>query len=594
MYQSRQIYKETFEPEEQRSIEFNEYPELEKYYTSRKKSSEKKPTKIILTEIYSQSKTYMQSNNNFTQCKSYKNINAENKQIIHSNINNSQYNTNDIHNINNMCNDFPPQLNIKKRIYCNSQEKTMKIKDDEDLLENFKYYERRNIRDKSNQKYESITKVIGYGNIIPLKNQKVTQNITNININKNEYKKYQNNSNTENKGTNYLISKTNKTIEKNYMIKKETVAKTQQNIKKEFKKPAQLDNNKRSELIKKYEINKKQEIKTNDYKQYERKKKEEVKNNNNTQIKKYNIQIKKNETQKTTNNLNKYKKTEKKEIKEPIIIKRKENIKQQFTIHSGRYTYKDDISKDIINSRKNYNENSQEKNLKRISIVQTNSTSKSKSATKNKSNVNNETNKNYKVKINTNNKYKKEETTKKAGTNITNKININTNMSNYKRKGNDVNKVQTNIKSNINIKTESYGKIDMSKYKREKKEENEKVNIKEMNKVFESKIKDVKKRNQTPKLKIINFGDNYRFYESKYLLYPDDSCITVHHLRSKNIIEEGDDFNTEELSNFKAYKQKPFTMQKKYDNQINCYSNDVNDDYENEDYYIEQNREYCY
>ena len=175
MYQSRQIYKETFEPEEQRSIEFNEYPELEKYYTSRKKSSEKKPTKIILTEIYSPSKTYMQSNNNFTQCKSYKNINAENKELNHSYINKNQYNTNDINNI---CDDFPPQLNIKKRIYCNSQEKTMKIKDDEDLLENFKYYERRNIRDKSNQKYESITKVIGYGNIIPLKNQKVTQNIT--------------------------------------------------------------------------------------------------------------------------------------------------------------------------------------------------------------------------------------------------------------------------------------------------------------------------------------------------------------------------------------------------------------------------------
>ena len=589
MYQSSKIYKETFEPEEQRSIEFNEYPELEKYYTSRKKSSEKKPTKIILTEIYSPSKTYMQSNNNFTQCKSYKNINAENKEIIHSYINKSQYNTNDIDN---MCDDFQPQLNIKKRIYCNSQEKTMKIKDDEDLLENFKYYERRNIRDKSNQKYESITKVIGYGNIIPLKNKKITQNITNININKNEYKKYQNNSNTENKGTNYLISKTNKTIEKNYMIKKETVAKTQQNIKKEFKKPAQLDNNKRSELIKKYEINKKQEIKTNDYKQYERKKKEEVKNNSNTQIKKYNIQIKKNETQKTTNNLNKYKKTEKKEIKEPIIIKRKENIKQEFTYHSGRYSYKDNITNDIINSRKNYNENSQEKNLKRISIVQT--SSKSKCANKNKTNESKVTNKNYKININTNNKYKKEETTKRTGTNITNKININANMSKYKRKGNENNKVQTNIKSNINNKKESYGKIDINKYKREKKEEKEKVNIKEMNKIFETKIKSDKKRNQTPTLKKINFGDNYRFYESKYLLYPDDSCITVHHLRSKNIIEEGDDFNTEELSNFKAYKQKPFTMQKKYDNQINCYSNDVNDDYENEDYYIEQNREYCY
>jgi hypothetical protein len=379
------------------------------------------------------------------------------------------------------------------------------------------------------------------------------------------------------------------------MIKKETVAKTQQNVKKEFKKPAQLDNNKRSQITKKYELNKKQEIKTNktiDYKQYERKKKEEVKNNNITQTKKYNIQIKKNETQKSVNNLNKYKKTEKKEIKEPIIIKRKENIKQEFTYHSGRYSYKDNITNDIINSRKNYNENSQEKNLKRISIVQT--SSKSKSANKNKTNESKATNKNYKININTNNKYKKEETTKKTGTNITNKININANMSNYKRKGNENNKVQTNIKSNINIKKESYGKIDMNKYKREKKEEKEKVNIKEMNKIFETKIKSDKKRNQTPTLKKINFGDNYRFYESKYLLYPDDSCITVHHLRSKNIIEEGNDFDIGDLSNYKAYKSKPFILEKKYENQINCYSNGVNDDYENEDYYIEQDREYCY
>ena len=134
----------------------------------------------------------------------------------------------------------------------------------------------------------------------------------------------------------------------------------------------------------------------------------------------------------------------------------------------------------------------------------------------------------------------------------------------------------------------------MNKYNREKKEEKEKINIKEMNKIFETKIKNDKKRNQTPTLKKINFGDNYRFYESKYLLYPDDSCITVHHLRSKNIIEEGNDFDIGDLSNYKAYKSKPFILEKKYENQINCYSNGVNDDYENEDYYIEQDREYCY
>ena len=589
MNQSRQIYKGSYGSEEQRSIEFNEYPELEKYYTSRKKS-EKKPTKIILTEIYSPNKTYMKSNNYFNQSKSYKNINGNNEEI-YSYIEKNHYAGN---NINPIYADSPSQLNIKKRIYCNSVEKT-KSKDDKDFLENFKYYERRNIRDNSNQKYESITKVIGYSNLIPLKNQRTTQNVSNTNINLNEFKNYKNNQNNDIKGINYLISKTNKKIEKNYMIKKETVAKNQQNVKKEFKKPAQLDNNTRSQITKKYEITKKQEIKTNktiDYKQYERKKKEEVKNNNITQTKKYNIQIKKNETQKSVNNLNKYKKTEKKEIKEPIIIKRKENIKQEFTYHSGRYSYKDNITNDIINSRKNYNENSQEKNLKRISIVQT--SSKSKSANKNKTNESKVTNKNYKININTNNKYKKEETTKKTGTNITNKININANMSNYKRKGNETNKIQTNIKSNINIKKESYGKIDMNKYKREKKEEKEKVNIKEMNKIFETKIKNDKKRNQTPTLKKINFGDNYRFYESKYLLYPDDSCITVHHLRSKNIIEEGNDFDIGDLSNYKAYKSKPFILEKKYENQINCYSNGVNDDYENEDYYIEQDREYCY
>ena len=56
------------------------------------------------------------------------------------------------------------------------------------------------------------------------------------------------------------------------------------------------------------------------------------------------------------------KKKEIKEVKEPIIIKRKENIKEVFSKRSGRYSYKDNIENDIINSRKNYNSNSKEKN----------------------------------------------------------------------------------------------------------------------------------------------------------------------------------------------------------------------------------------
>ena len=42
MSQERNNYYQSFEQEEQRSIEFTEYPELHRYYSSRMKS-EKKP-----------------------------------------------------------------------------------------------------------------------------------------------------------------------------------------------------------------------------------------------------------------------------------------------------------------------------------------------------------------------------------------------------------------------------------------------------------------------------------------------------------------------------------------------------------------------
>ena len=105
-------------------------------------------------------------------------------------------------------------------------------------------------------------------------------------------------------------------------------------------------------------------------------KKEEIKKDNNPQIKKIETKIKKYEIQNNKSSVNKIK--EKKEFKEPKIIKRKEIIRKEFTLHSGRYEYKDNISNDIINSRKNYNENSVEKNRKIVNIVQSNSKSKSK------------------------------------------------------------------------------------------------------------------------------------------------------------------------------------------------------------------------
>lgn len=573
-----------FEKEEQRSIEFSEYPELHQYYSSRMKS-QKKPTKIILTEIYSPSQE--KENAYFAQTKSFKNVNSSNGQIY------SNYQQNEFHNYNNYGYDdnSSSKVDIRKRIYSNTPEALNRNIDEENCLENFKYYERKNIREKSNPKYESITRVIGYSNLIPVQNQQVVQNRSSLDINLNKFKKYQNKE-TERKvitEKNYIISKTNKKIEQNYRIKKEQTTPSQQIVKKEFKKPSQLDNNKRSQLVKKYEITKKQEIKTktgNDYKQYERKKKEETKKEkeNITQIKKTETKTKKYEVPKKQNIVNKSK--EKKEVKEPQIIKRKENIKKEFTVHSGRYSYKDNIANDIINSRKNYNKNSVEKNLKRITVVQNNSKSKSQGKDKDKKNMTNKTNINK-----TNYKINKEEKTKKISTNINKKINVNPNMSNYKRKINETNKVQgTNIKSKINVQTESYGKIDMSKYKQGNNDMNKMVNMKEMNELFETKIRHI--RNNTPKLKTINFGDNYRFYERKYLQSPDDSCFTVHHLRSQKVKYESGDLDMNELDNIKAYKTKQYLKERRYNNQMNYSMN--NNDYENEDYYYEQDQGYYY
>jgi hypothetical protein len=168
----------------------------------------------------------------------------------------------------------------------------------------------------------------------------------------------------------YIAKNNDKKIEqqKDYRIKKEKTV-IEKNIKKEFKKPINIEKSKRTEIIKKYEIvnNKKPEVKKkveNDYKKYERKKKDETKQE---------IKIKTQSTQ-SKNKTQVQKKTEIKKAKEPIkepkIINSRELIKKEFSVHSGRYSYKENISNDITNSRKNYNANSQDKNLKRITVVQ--------------------------------------------------------------------------------------------------------------------------------------------------------------------------------------------------------------------------------
>ena len=437
------------------------------------------------------------------------------------------------------------RVNIRKKLLeeKNYSQAYMTSSDDE-LLENFQFRERKNIRNNSEQKYNSIVRIIGYSNVIPIHSQRM---ISNLDLNQN-------------------VKEYNKKIEHNYIQK----SNVQQVQKKEFKKPAQIETVKKQEIIKKYEI-KKPEIKKeeNKYKQYERKKEETVKK-----------EVKKTEVVKKKEVKIENKKEIKKEVKEPKIIKRKENIKATFTTHSGRYKYTGNIANDIMNARKNYKQNSEEKNRKKVVIVE--KSSKSAKKTENKTKISNTT----AIKTNTvikkeapKTEVKKTEIKREEKTKIVSnvkpkevkKIDISKNMTNYKRVKEESKTVQNSPKKmvqkrNIQVKTESYGNIE-DIYKRENIDLAKIINIREVNRLCEMRRK---KRNSTPKMKTkkINLGDNYKYYERKYMQSPDENYCTIHQRRNQRIIYGEQILESDGKIKMKFYKTKPLIREERYNKQL--------------------------
>ena len=496
------------------------------------------------TNQNSSEKHYYSSNQYFT---SNKNINTD------YNLNNDGfYSTNYkkmIFGNTDLRNEYSPiadaRVNIRKKLLeeKNYSQAYMTSSDDE-LLENFQFRERKNIRNNSEQKYNSIVRIIGYSNVIPIHSQRM---ISNLDLNQN-------------------VKEYNKKIEHNYIQK----SNVQQVQKKEFKKPAQIETVKKQEIIKKYEI-KKPEIKKeeNKYKQYERKKEETVKK-----------EVKKTEVAKKKEVKIETKKEIKKEVKEPKIIKRKENIKATFTTHSGRYKYTGNISNDIMNARKNYKQNSEEKNRKKVVIVE--KSSKSAKKTENKTKISNTT----AIKTNTvikkevpKTEVKKTEIKREEKTKIVSnvkpkeikKIDISKNMTNYKRFKEESKTVQNSPKKmvqkrNIQVKTESYGNIE-DIYKRENLDLAKIINIREVNRLYEMRRK---KRNSTPKMKTkkINLGDNYKYYERKYMQSPDENYCTIHQRRNQRIIYGEQILESDGKIKMKFYKTKPLIREERYNKQL--------------------------
>ena len=579
--QFRQNYIEGNKKEEKRFFEYKEHPKISQYYSSKVSPSQKHISTEIYKESYQLPKNIQRSKefynyaeftpyNQHNHNSSEKNIYTKNETYYTSSKNNmnNNFNLNEdrgglytnfkkrmIFGNTDLRNEYSPladaRVNIRKKLV---EERDVNYQTDAqgNLLENFKYYEINNSRNNSAQKYDSITRIVGYSNLIPLHTRKMMKNYSNVNINKNG---------------NY-----NKKIEHNYIIKKD-VNIVQQNQKKEFKKPAQLNTIKKTEIVKKYEV-KKPEIKKveeNKYKKYERKKEETVKKEVKQEIKK--------ETKKTE-----IKKEVKKDYKEPIIIKRKENIKATFSTHSGRYNCGGDIANDIINSRKNYNANSTEKNVKKVEIVQKSSKSEKKVENKNKVNTQTKIQTTIKKKEEPKPVIKRSEIVKKEVKKITTNVKpiekkeisstvkkVNITENNYRKKE-EIKKIDNtppkkiNYSKNINIKTESYGKIDENKYRRQNIDISNMINIKEINRIYEIK----RNRNTTPKLKTkkINLGDNYKFYERKYMQSPDDNYFTIHQRRNQRVIYGEQIIESNGVRKMKMYKSKPYIMEERYNSQI--------------------------
>ena len=224
MNQYRPNYREVCRNELQRSFEFSEYPQLQDYYPCQMSSYQKKPRKIIITEIYDE---LIPKNKNNIKNHDYFNYYSESSSPFNNhqrNFNTCQKkifsrdnyyltekrNPNYLSNVDGYYSDFNKQLffggtdlreeysspsnnriNIRKKVYRGGTPQHLfrnnySLNNDEDFVENFQYYESKNIKDKNNRKYDSITRVTGYSNLIPLTKKKLEHNYTNMDIYRNE------------------------------------------------------------------------------------------------------------------------------------------------------------------------------------------------------------------------------------------------------------------------------------------------------------------------------------------------------------------------------------------------------------------------
>ena len=437
--QYRDNYEEVENQNEQQIYEFSEYPQIKEYYSNKINTSVKKPKKIIVTEIFDQNH---QSRNGLKLNKGYYKYYTESNSPCHYNEKNLFYQNkignnylsqmNESYNINNNMSEgyssdynkfktynshknifynsclreeysspTSDRVNIRKKIYRGShtpQPYNININNfrnegdsNEPLIENFKYYEINNIKDRSNKKYNSITKVTGYSNLIPLHRRQIFYNDSrNIDI-------YRNNNINKSYNLEYNDSMINPSTRKE--IRRVEIEKKEYNI--------PHINSEIKEKIKEYNNMKIQRKRKEESKNENRKEFTIPPRNNKNEIKKASTsytKIQKTTTSSTTranDSINAYKRRN-----ENNQLNAKNNLTSKNNTNIGQYQYKK-RTKELTSAISRNNKSSTNINLKNNNTTSNYSKyqrkTKELTATKSSSNIGSYK---YQTKINTENNFK--------------------------------------------------------------------------------------------------------------------------------------------------------------------------------------------
>ena len=294
------------------------------------------------------------------------------------------------------------RVNIRKKIYRGNQTPTpyrtneyQEYNNEEEYLDNYGFHETKDIKNKGYSKYDSITHITGYSNLIPLNRLKQCGRIETYNYSqrkeqenqtkfkdaiekvrelqrgKREYDEFMRklgaNDVNEDRFENYKKEQLKQQEIREEKIRTERIR--QQKIREEKIRQEKI----RIERIKKEEESKKEKIKKDQIKQEELRQKK-IREEKIRQEKIKQQEKLKQERIKQQEKI-KDKSKQKSETYKKIVINtqtsnaRSDSITKRFKAHSGKYTYKDNIDEEIDQYRNNTNYNKEQKNTARKEII---------------------------------------------------------------------------------------------------------------------------------------------------------------------------------------------------------------------------------